>query len=66
MKNIIISKKAQKKKRRLVMGNTDKITLTKITKTLSLIDFDSKYIWIISNVDNDVARDLKLTDIKKY
>ena len=30
------------------------------------MNFDGKYIWAISNVDIAVARDLKLTGVKKH
>ena len=30
------------------------------------MDLDDKYIWAISNVDIDAAKDLGLTGIKKY
>ena len=47
------------------MKNTDKIALVEVKRTSSLINLDSKYIWAISNADNDVTRDLGLTGIKK-
>ena len=66
MKDVIISKKTQKKERQLVVRNTDKIAQIEVAKTSSLIDFDGKYMWAISNVDIDATRNLGLTDIKKY
>ena len=37
-----------------------------IAQALSFIDFEKKYILVMSNVDLDVAKKLGLTDIKKY
>ena len=44
IKDVIISKKALKKERQLVMRNVDKITLAEVGRTSSRINFDSKYI----------------------
>ena len=66
MKDMIISKRAIKKEDQLVVRNVDKIALTKVGRTSSLIDLDSKYMWAISNVDITAPRDLGLTGIKKY
>ena len=66
MKDVIISKKALEKEGQLVVRNADKIALAEVGRTSSPIDLDGKYIWAISNVDIDAARDLGLTDIKKY
>ncbi|WP_375449299.1 hypothetical protein [uncultured Nostoc sp.] len=65
-KDVIISKKALENEGQLVVRNVDKIALAEVGKTLSLMDLDGKYMWAISNVDIDVARDLELTDIKKH
>ena len=51
-------------KKQLVVKNVDKIAQPEVTRTLSLMDLDSKYMWAMSNVDIDAARDLGLTDIK--
>ena len=48
------------------MRNVNKIALAEVGKTSSPIDLNSKYIWVISNIDIDVARDLGLTGIKKH
>lgn len=60
----IISEKIGEKERQLVVENT--IELAKVAKMLSLIDFDSKYMWAISNANIDAARDLGPTHMKKY
>ena len=39
--------------------------LVEFEKMSSLISFDSKNMWAISNIDIDVARDLGLTNMKK-
>ena len=66
MKDVIISKKALEKEGQLVVRNADKIVLAEVGKTSSPMDLDGKYMWVISNVDIDAARDLGLTGIKKH
>ena len=44
MKDVIISKKALKKERQLVVRNADKIALAEVGRTSSLMDLDGKYI----------------------
>lgn len=48
------------------MENIDEIALAEGTKTSSLMDFDNKYIWAISNININAARDLGLIGIKKH
>ena len=48
------------------MTNADKIALVEFEKKSSLIDIYSKYMWVISNVDIDAAKNLRLTNIKKH
>ena len=66
MKDVVISQKAWEKEGQLVIKNVDKIAQTEVMRTSSLIDLDGKYMWAMSNVDIDTARDLGLTGIKKY
>ena len=66
MKDVIISKKVQEKKRRLVVKNVNKIAQTEVARILSIMDLDSRYMWAISNVEIDAVRDSRLTGIKKY
>ena len=66
MKDVIILKKALKKEGQLVVRNANKIALAEFGRTLSPMDLDGKYMWAISNVDIDAARDLGLTGIKKH
>ena len=66
MKDMIISKKALEKEEQLVVRNADKIALAEVGKTSSPIDLNGKYMWAISNIDIDAARDLGLTGIKKH
>lgn len=63
---MIILEKAQEKEKQLVVRNINKIALVKITKTLSPINLDSKYILAISNIDINATRDFKLIGIKKH
>lgn len=66
MKDLIILEKNREKKRESVRRNVDKIALTKITKTSSPINLNSRYIQAISNLDIDIAKNLRLIVIKKY
>ena len=66
MKDVVISKKAQEKERQLIVRNADKIAQAEVARTSSPMDLDGKYMWAMSNVDIDAARDLGLTDIKKH
>ena len=66
MKDVIISKKALEKEGQLVVRNADKIALAEVGRTSSPMGLDGKYMWAISNVDIDAARDLGLTGIKKH
>lgn len=44
----------------------DKIVLVKSIKMLSLVDLNDRYIWAISNININAAKDLGLMDLKKY
>ena len=48
------------------MRNADKIEQAEVVRTSSPMDLDGKYMWAMSNVDIDTARDLGLTGIKKH
>lgn len=66
IKDIIISEKSKKKKKKSVEENVDKIAMVMVTKILSSVDFNGRYMWTISNIDIDTTKDLGLIDIKKY
>lgn len=67
MKNMIaVAKRDKENKKPLIIENINKSVIIKVTKVSNTIDFDNKYSWVISNMDIDTIRDLKLTDIKKY
>lgn len=66
MKDMIISEKGRKKEGELVGENVDKITLADVVETSNPVDFNGKYMQIISNIDIDVVQDLRLISIKKY
>lgn len=67
MKNVmVVAKKSRKNKQLLAMKNTNKTIIAELSKLSSTIDLSSKYPQIISNVDMDIARNLGLTNIKKY
>ena len=59
-------KKAWKKEEWLIIRNVDKIAQIEIARMSSPMYLDGKYIWAINNIEIDMARDLGLTDIKKY
>lgn len=63
---IILAKKDKKDKKSLAIENIDKTAKAKVAKVSNAIHLDSKYSWAISNSDMDAAKDLKLTEIKKY
>ncbi len=64
---VVVAEKGRKNKKQLVMENLlDKTAMAKVAKVLIVIDLGSKYSWAISDIDINIARDLGLTDIKKY
>lgn len=60
----MILKKAKKKK--LLEVSVDTIALAIVTLALILINLIGRYRQAINNVDIDKAKELKLTEIKKY
>ena len=50
----------------MVVRIADKIVQAEVPRTLSPMDLDGKYMWAMSNIDIDTARDLGLTGIKKH
>ena len=64
MKDIIISEKAKRKK--LLEIPVDTTVFAKMAQTSSSINLVWKYRWAISNVDIDVAKKLRLIEVKKY
>ncbi len=64
MKDIIAV--AERNRELLAMENVDKTVIAEVAKVSSAIDLGNKHSWAISNADMDVARDLRLTGIKKY
>ena len=66
MKDVVTSKKAREKEGQLVVRNADKIAQAEVARTSSPMDLDGKYIWAMSNVDIDAARDLEQTGIRKH
>ena len=40
--------------------------MAEVVKVLSAIDLESKYSWVISNIDMDTTGDLGIISIKKY
>lgn len=63
---MILSKKVLEKEEQLIIKNANRIALSEVGKTSSSMNLDHRYKWVISNVDINAARDLGLTDIKKY
>ena len=63
---IAIAEKDRENKKLWTIENVDKIAMVEVTKLLSAIDFGSKYSYAMNNTDIDVAKNLKLIDIKKY
>lgn len=50
----------------MIIRNINKIVFAEVAKILSLRNSNSKYIWVINNININAAKDLRLTDIKKY
>lgn len=62
---IVMAEKARENKKMLVKkGN--KAVMAEVTRVSTAIDISNKYRWVISNANIDTARDLGLTNIKKY
>lgn len=55
MKNIIISKKAKKKEKQLIIENV--IELVKVAKMSNLINFNGKYMQAINSANINITRD---------
>lgn len=57
---MVVAKRSRKNKNQLAIQNLlDKTTITKVSKVSSVIKFNNKYSWAISNIELDIARDLK-------
>ena len=52
---MIISKSTLEKEGQLIIRDTNKTALVEVGRTLSPIDLNGKYMWVISNVDIDTA-----------
>ena len=63
---IVVVEKNRENKKLLVIENVDKTVIPKVAKVLSVINLENKRSWVISNIDIDIAGDLKLICIKKY
>lgn len=63
---IAIAKRGRKNRGLLALENIDKSAIAEVVKLSSIIDLGNIYNWAISNANIDTARDLRLTDIKKY
>lgn len=63
---IIVAKKYRENERLLTIKNITKIVMSEVAKVLSANDLGSKYNWVISNIDIDIVRDLRLLGIIKY
>lgn len=63
---IILAKKDRKNEKLLAIKNVDKIVIAKVVEVLNAINFNYKHNWSINNSNMNAARDLRLTNIKKY
>ena len=65
MKDVIILEKAREEK--MLLESIANITaLAEVTRVSSPVDLAGRYNWVMSNADLDAAKELGLTDIKKY
>ena len=65
MKDMNISEKA-KKIEMLLECIADTSILTEIAQISSLINFARRYVWAMSNVNQDKVKKLEFTNIEKY
>lgn len=65
-KLIAAAEKDRENRRSLAIKNINKIAMVEIAKMLNVIDLNSRYMWVMNNVDIYTAIDLRLTNIKKY
>lgn len=64
---VAVPKKGRKNEKQLAMEYLlYKTIMAKVAKVLSVINLGVKYSQAISNTDINIARDLRLTCIKKY
>ncbi len=61
---IVVAEKGLENKELLVIENINKIAMAEVTKVSSTIDLRNKYSWIISNIDINVAKNLRRISIK--
>lgn len=62
---MIISKKARKKED-LLKNIANINSLAAIAWTTNFVNVNGRYIEVMSNIDQDIAKKLRLTSIKKY
>ncbi len=65
MKDVIISKKVREDEL-LSESIVDTTALAEVARVSSPVDLVGRYNWAMSDADLDVAKELRLTDIKKY
>lgn len=63
---IILIENHKDNKKPFIIENEDKTATAKIAELLNAINLNIKYSWAISNSNMDVAKNLRLTIIKKY
>ena len=60
-----MAKRGKENKKWLIMKNIDSTAMAEVAKVLSIIDFEVKHNWAISNANINITRDLRLAGIKK-
>lgn len=60
----LLQKKSRKKK--LSKDIVNITTLAKMAQIFSFINLVERYMWVISNVNLDIIKKLRLTNMKKY
>lgn len=65
MKDMIISKKAREKER-LSVDIADTTAPAEMAQASSPVDLVGRCMWAMNNANLDAAKELGLTDIKKY
>lgn len=66
MKDIITVAEKDRENQELLVEKVDKVAMVEVARMSIAINIGGKYRQVISNIDMDVAEDLRLISIKKY
>ncbi len=66
MKDVIILEKAREEEMLSLEGIADTTAPAEVARVSSPVDLIGRYNWVMSNTNLNAAKELGLTDIKKY